>query len=542
MIINNKYFCLLLLLCLSATVIAQDEDSLESESVEIIKKFEAQLAESDKLDLNPSLPPVDSSNRFATYQINAQPLLIDYPAPDIKPIAMKSEELAQVKNSFFKGGAGIPNMYLGELSHFGSILNKVDFGAGARYHRADNGKNNENQKFINTDVFLQGAYKINEKNSLITKVDFREQIDHFFGYDNELFSFEEDQVKQRFRTLNIATSYVSPDNDIEKFNYGGKVNLYRHGDLFDSREIGGAFSAKVKKFIKREHPVALEIIGDLSSFRDSTDVKQSLNTFTIRPTASFHAAKFKVLVGGNLVFHDNTFTALPVIEAITNLAGNQLVAFAGWEGNVTKNTFRTLTDYSPYLVSNPTLFNTTQNEYFGGLKGKIKTVSYVAKGGYKTIKGLPLYLQNMDSPLRFDVIDEDANSIFIEATAEVLLFKKFKVAAAFTKNFYELETQEQPWHVPSLEVNLNTKYSLLNNKLALTAEFYAANPVANISEDFTIEFLNTLYDVSLGAEYWLNDSFGAWIDVNNLTSTNYERWVGYRTFGTNFMGGVLVKF
>ena len=540
--INNKYFCLLLLLCISTSFFAQEDETLESESVEIIKKFEAQLAESDKLDINPSLPPVDSSNRFATYQINAQPLLINYPAPDIKPIAMKSEELPEVKNSYLKGGAGIPNMYYGELSHFGSIADRVDFGAGAKYHRADNSNKIKNQRFINTDAFLQGSYRLNEKNSLLSKVDFKERIDHFFGYDNELFSFERDQVMQRFRTVNIATSYVSPDNDIEKFNYGGKVNLYTHGDLFDSRENGAAFSAKVKKFIKREHPIALELIGDLSSFKDSTDVKQSLNTFTIRPTASFHADKFKVLIGGNLVFHDSTFTALPIIEAIANIAGNQIVAFAGWEGNVTKNTFRTLTEYNPYLVSNPTLFNTTQNEYYGGLKGKIKTVSYIAKGGYKTIQGLPLYLQNMDSPLRFDAISENANSIFIEATAEVLLLKKLKVAAAFTKNFYDLETQEQPWHVPSLEVNLNTKYNLLDNKLALTAEFYAANPVANISENFTIEFLNTLYDVSVGAEYWVNDTFGAWVDVNNLTSTNYERWVGYRTFGTNFMGGVLVKF
>ena len=540
--INIKYIFLVLLLCTSMVLVAQDDDTLETESVEIIKKFEAQLAESDKLDINPSLPPVDSSNRFATYQISAKPLLIDYPAPDIKPIAMKSEELPAANNTFIKAGAGLPNMYYGEGSHFGSFLDKFDFGIGAKYHRANNDERIENQKFINTDVFLQGSYKINERNSLHSKVDFTERIDHFFGYDNDMFSFEADEVRQRFRTLNIATSYVSPDNDINKFNYSGSINLYRHGDLFDSQENGAAFTAKVKKFIKREHPLALELIGDFSRLNDNNDVNQSLNTFTIRPTASFHAKQFKVLVGGNLVFHEATFTTLPIVEAITNLAGNKLVAFAGWDGNVTKNTFRTLTNYNPYLVSNPDLFTTTQNELYGGAKGKIKNVSYVAKGGYKIIKGLPLYLQNMESPLRFDAIDEDANSLFIEATAEVLLMKKLKIAAAFTKNFYELETQEQPWHVPSLEVNLNTTYKLLDDKLALRAEFYAANPVANISEEFTIEFLNTLYDVSIGGEFWINDTFGAWLDVNNLASQNYERWVGYRTFGTNFMGGVLIKF
>ena len=521
---------------------AQEEDKLESESVEIIKNFEAQLAESDKLDINPSLPPVDSSNRVVNYQISAKPMLINYPAPDIKPIAMKSDELPAVKHSYLKAGAGIPNMYYGELSHFGTIADRVDFGAGATYHRANNNANVQNQKFINTDAFLQGAYKIKEDIYLQSKVNFREQIDHFFGYDDENFFYTEEEVRQRFRTVDISTSYISPENDIEKFNFGGNVDLYTHGDFFDGSEKGLAFSAKTKKYLKREHPVALEVIGDLSSFKDSTDFKQSLNTLTFRPTASFHAEKFKVLIGGNLVFHDKSFSALPIIEAIANIAGNKLVAFAGWEGNIKKNTFRSLTNYSPYLVSNPTLFNTKYNDYYGGLKGKVKSVSYVVKSGYKQVDALPLYLQNMSDPLRFNVLSDQANIIYVEATAELTLLKKLHLATAFTKSFINLDTQEQAWHVPTLEINLNAKYKLLDDKLSLNAEFFTANPVANITDSFTIEYLNTLYDVSLGAEYALNETFGAWIDINNITSKKYERWAGYRTFGTNLMGGVFVKF
>ena len=539
---NKHILFILFIFSISGNVLFAQDDKLESESVEIVKKFEAQLAESDKLDINPSLPPVDSSNRFATYQINAQPLLIEYPAPDIKPIAMKSDDLAPVKRSFFKGGAGVPNMYYGELSHFGRIAERVDFGAGATYHRADNSSKNENQKFINTDVFLQGAYKIKDDAYLQSKVDFSERIDHFFGYDDEVISIPSDEVKQRFRTVNIGTSYISPENDIEKFNYGGNINLYTHGDRFDSREKGLAISGKVKKFLKREHPVALEILGDFSNLKDSTNLKQSLNTLTFRPTASFHAEKFKVLIGGNLVFHDSTFTALPIIEAIANVTGNKLVAFAGWKGNVVKNTYRSLTAYNPYLISNPNIFNSTYNDYYGGLKGKIKTVNYVAKAGYKTVNALPLFVQRMDDTKRFDVISDKAKIFYIEGTADVTLFKKLNVAAVVSKSFFDLETQQQPWHIPSFELNINANYTMLDDKLTLKADFFSANPVANISTEFEIEYLNTLLDLSIGAEYWVNETFGAWIDLNNLTSNKYERWKGYRTFGTNFMGGVVLKF
>ncbi len=539
----NKYILNTVILIFAfCTYTTAQSDKLESESVEIIKNFEAQLAESEKLEINPSLPPVDSSNRVVNYQIDPQAMLVNYPAPDIKPIAMKSDELPPSYKTFIKGGAGIPNMYYGEVSHFGNVLNRVDFGAGATYHRGDNGKNIENQKFINTDAFLQGAYKIKEDIYLQSKVNFKEQIDHFFGYDNELFSFTEDQVRQRFRTLDISTSYISPENDIEKLNYGGTVDFYSHNDIFDSRENGIAFTAKAKKFLKREHPIGLEVIGDLSSFKDSTDFKQSLNTLTFRPTASFHAEKFKVLIGGNLIIHDNTFSALPIIEAIANIAGNKLVALAGWEGNVEKNTFRTLTQYNPYLVSNPILFNTKYNDYYAGLKGNIKSVNYIVRGGYKTVDRLPLYVQSLSQPLRFDVIDDEANIWYVEATAEMNVLENLYVGTTFSKSFFDLETQAQPWHIPSLELNLNAKYTLLNDKLALSADFFVTNPVANITEANTIEYLNTLYDLSLGAQYSINNRFGAWVDVNNIAAKRYERWKGYQTFGTNFMGGVFLRF
>ena len=539
----NKYIfnTVIIILTFCNYAIGQS-DKLESESVEIIKNFEAQLAESEKLDINPSLPPVDSSNRVVNYQINPNAMIVNYPAPDIKPIAMKSDELPPSYKTFIKGGAGIPNMYYGEVSHFGNILDRVNFGAGATYHRADNGKNVENQKFINTDAFLQGAYRIKEDIYLQSKVNFKEQIDHFFGYDNELSSFTEDQVRQRFRTLDFSTSYISPDNNVEKLNYGGTIDIYSHNDVFDSRENGIAFTANAKKFLKREHPIGLEVVGDLSSFKDSTDFKQSLNILTFRPTASFHAEKFKVMVGGNFIIHDGTFSALPIIEAIANISGNKLVAIAGWEGNVEKNTFRSLTEYNPYLVSNPTLFNTKFNDYYAGLKGNIKSVSYVVRGGYKTVDRLPLYIQNLSQPLRFDVIDDKANIWYIEATAEMNVLENLHIGTTFSKSFFELENQEQAWHIPSLELNLNAKYTLLQDKLSLNAEFFVANPVANIASDNTIEYLNTLYDLSLGAQYNINKRFGAWVDINNITAKRYERWKGYQTFGTNFMGGVYLRF
>ena len=49
-------------------------------------------------------------------------------------------------------------------------------------------------------------------------------------------------------------------------------------------------------------------------------------------------------------------------------------------------------------------------------------------------------------------------------------------------------------------------------------------------------------DLSAGIEFKINNTFSAWMDVNNIFNTKYQRWHNYEVYGLNLIGGVRVNF
>ena len=151
-----KYFCLGLILLNAWTSLSAQED-LEQEEVQIIKNFEAQLLESERLDLKASLPNVDDSNRLVQYDVPSKVLNIDYKTPQLKPIAMDSQEVSKIFHTYLKAGYGTPNAILAELSHHQKIDENLDLTGQFSFHRANN-KNLEHQKFSDAHFNLQSNY------------------------------------------------------------------------------------------------------------------------------------------------------------------------------------------------------------------------------------------------------------------------------------------------------------------------------------------------------------------------------------------------
>ncbi|MEM1219998.1 MAG: hypothetical protein AAGH79_13850, partial [Bacteroidota bacterium] len=119
----------------SSLAVAQND--LPSENVTVLNNFEAQLAESERVDLLPTLPQPDTSKSSQTYYVPTKILPVDYPPPKIRPIAMRSEKLQKVYNGYAKAGVGLPNAFYGEGSYRVFLDKKLDLGFGLRHHSAN---------------------------------------------------------------------------------------------------------------------------------------------------------------------------------------------------------------------------------------------------------------------------------------------------------------------------------------------------------------------------------------------------------------------
>ena len=50
------------------------------------------------------------------------------------------------------------------------------------------------------------------------------------------------------------------------------------------------------------------------------------------------------------------------------------------------------------------------------------------------------------------------------------------------------------------------------------------------------------FDMNLAMKYQINKKLHAYIDVNNLFGSNYQRWYGYPMVGTNVLVGFIYSF
>jgi hypothetical protein len=251
--------------------------------------------------------------------------------------------------------------------------------------------------------------------------------------------------------------------------------------------------------------------------------------------------RFKM--GAELAASGEEYFLFPDVEILLSLAGNGLSVFAGADGGLRKNNFKILSPYSPFLVSELAgIRNSSYYDFYGGVKGTVSGIEYSAQAGYKPTNDLVLFEANLDKPwTRFDVLYDTANIIYVQASLKGRLLDNLDISGSIVQNFYDLRNEEEAWYLPKLQGNIGLSYLTLNQNLRLKAEVFVNNAVAFQELDLANK-PNLLFDISLGADYFITDNFGLFLHLNNLTTNEYRRWYGYPGFGLNVLGGITARF
>lgn len=548
-----KYiFCVNIILLVTISLTAQPGGDLEGDKVDVIKTFEAQLEETNKVDLAPQLPPIDTSTKSQIFNIPVKNFAMEYPAPRIRPLAMKPARFSDAYNTFLKAGVGLPNSFYGEASFNKFIDKQYEVGGRLRHHSANFSNDEiENQKFRDTEIDFGGTYFFPQGFALKGNIGFESDKVHYYGYNYDpsavdTMDVDPDDVKQVFNTFDVGIDFFNGVKLAGDINYNIGMDFYSLNDNFSAGEDGFVFDARGTKWIEEKHSLDIGIRTDLTTYKDTAT--QKLNIFYVQPSFTFHGDRFSVKVGANLASHDNDFRFYPDAEVAVNVTGSELTVFVGAKGDLQKNTFKTLSDYNPYVVSRApgmTIENTSYYKYYGGIKGNIKILEYRAEVGYKQADNLALFLLDENDPSlrrRFNVLYDTVNIVNIGGTIKANIIKNLDIIGTANYNIYDTQVQERAWHLPALELNGTITYLTMQDKLRLKASVFVENgvPVPSLTSDK--ENLNSLFDLSIGGEYWLGDNFGVFLDINNILDNERERWQYYPIYGINFMVGATAKF
>ncbi|RMG79937.1 MAG: hypothetical protein D6714_15515 [Bacteroidetes bacterium] len=550
---KNKIL-ILITACLSGLYapFAQAQTDLPAEQVEVIKNFEATLEETEKIPVEPELPPLDTATQLQQYRIpQTHQLTVEYEPPKIRPLAMRPDPLPEVYDAYLKLGAGIPTTFYGEGIYGKFVDGKYDVGLNLKYHLGNFSNDKiENQKFRTVDVGANGTYYLDQGIAVGGDVQFSSNKVYYYGYnfdDSGLTGIDENDVQQHFNTIDIGAKVFNGVQTVGDINYTAGFKFYNLQDNYAGRENGLKLYLDANKWIAGTHSIDFGLGADFSKYTDT--LSQKLNNFYIRPSFTFHGDAFFAKAGVNLVANQNDFTFFPDVEAMVNVTGSELAVFAGAKGDLVKNNYRAISSYNPYVSYRfPALQlrNTKTTEFYGGVKGTVKIIEYEAKISYKSLDSLATY-QVDDKPPQpfqrtFKLVYDNGNVISIGGALRASIGKNIDLVGAANYNVYDLDNEIKAWHLPALEINSALIVRFLENKLRVKTQAFIENGVPYKQADGTSANLNGLFDLSFGAEYLISEHFGAFLDINNLLDNERQRWRYYPTYGINVLVGVTARF
>ncbi len=533
---SAKYFSLIILFFGSHLVEGQD---LPGSKVEVVKNFEARLAEAHKIRLEPEAEIKNVRDKEFDYHVVEQLLPVEYPAPAINPLNIKTEELPEVYNGFVKAGFGYPlSPYLDAGYQFGqpgtsSLLARIT-------HHSANDKNVENQRFVDNDLLLKGTILTNYGFAVDAKAGASLDEHYFYAYDRENISFTTDEVRNKLDLFDFGVKLYNGQESDNKLNYWADVDVYLLGNNFATRESGLTLDLGLTKWFG-DNPLTVALGTDLTRLKDTTIRK--LNNFYVNPNFSFGTSTVRAKLGARMATSDEAYSFFPDVELLFNMSGSSLSLFLGADGDLRKNNFKSLTDYNPYMVSELSdIRNSKYYDFYAGLKGLVSGLEYSVQAGYKPTSDLALFELNDDKLWnRFDVLYDTVNIAYLKGSIKGHLFSNFDISGSVVKNFYDPSNEDEAWYLPLIQANVGVSYLTLGQKLRLKAEIFVADPV-KFQEQNLLDEPNLLFDVSLSTDFFFTEKIGVFLHLNNLASNEYRRWYGYPGYSLNVLGGIAARF
>ncbi|MBP6810194.1 MAG: hypothetical protein KA138_01630 [Saprospiraceae bacterium] len=549
MLFNHKYLlAALAFISLSQTAFAQKD--LEGDNVTVVKAFDAQLLEANKINVPPTLPALDTNTQKQNYTVPPHPSNIKYDPPKLRPLGMKAAPKEDAYNGFVKLGGGVPNTIYGEGGYFFKSGEKFDGKVWLKHHQLSADKAIENQKFRTTEGLISSNIFL--PNNLATQINIGYTYDRvqFYGYDHDSLEFSPARTRQDFKILDLGGRLYNSQRTDMDLNFAVTPKFYLLNDFYSNKETHFELGLSATKWFNEQHALSVNIRPDMTRFDDT--VSQKLNNIYLQPSFTMHFDMLQLKIGGIFVNNRDEFSIFPDAEITLRVWGDGIQAFAGITGDLRKNTYRSLSEYNPFIqIRGSELRNTRWDNYYGGVKGSFGWLEYNGQVGYSKASDLALHqtlFTAPDSITRFRVLYDTVKIFNVQGTIKFSPIKDLTITGTLSQNVFDNETtgtaadELAVWGLPEIEGDFGAVYTMLENKATLKASLHMADKISFLNEEGQRVKSKALLDLSIGGSYYFTKNVGAFLDINNILNNKRERWYRYPTVGMNFLGGIVARF
>ncbi len=525
---------------------AQKDTLKKKSTIDINSAYKPVLRNAVKINFSASHITADTTVPPLTYNIPAQNLFFSYQPIPLNPLALQQDtNLYLGLRNFVKVGYGslstpyvnagfsfgdgerfLANVYGNYISSKGKLLYQ-DY---SRLHIKATGS-----------LFLPS-------NEVYADVNVRMRDNFLYGYDTSIYKYSKKDVRQQFQDFSAKIGIRNTRAGEYSINYNPSLEVSNFMNVNKLTETSFLLSVPVEKQFGEAFAFKVEGRADVTQYstrNQPLNVKLNNNVFQVAPSLVFSTPRFSINGGIIPTWDNGNFVWLPNVYVEAYIKENVFAFQAGWVGRYIKNTYRNLSEINPYLKPFTSQLNTKEVEYYGGIKGTLgKHFNFNVKAGYVTYTNLPFFINDTATDNKSFVISNETKvkNFRVHGDVSFVSKEKFTVTAGLTLNGYTgMQYNARAWHTLPMEFTSSLRWWAFKQVL-LKADFYAFGKQHYLEKGNISSVLAPGSDLSAGIEFKINKTFSAWMDVNNIFNTKYERWNNYPVYGLNLMGGVRVNF
>ena len=458
---------------------------------------------------------------------------------------------------------------------------ETDYGIYLKYTSSENGVKNT---FLNNEfsTLNLGGFYLKEERGFTWKIGGNMYQKQYNWYGLPNISFDNNTInsiaaKQTYGFYEVESEVVFEDSYFD--NIKGALSLF--DDKFGSKEVGFLLKPSLKiplGFISKSLS-ELELQTNINylqgefeqNYLNNSNIKYSFFNLGIHPVYRVNWNKLSIKLGSKIYLTsdiENSLTDIlvyPDLEITYPVIPNLINFYAGAGGDLYMNSFQKFSEQNPFV--SPTLFLTQTNEQynlFGGINGTISSnISFNVKASYKSDEDHALFVRNNSKSNgvfnastsllgyeygnSFNVFYDDISTLSIFGEIEIDASKRFSIGATIQTNSYTTTFQQEAWNLPKIEGTIYGKYK--NNNWYANANIFFVGNRMDVQYNGTfpstiasIESLDAFTDMNLNGGYHFSDFFSAFVKLNNILGTDYDRYANYNVLGFQALAGITYKF
>ena len=512
---------------------------LKTDNVEVIKAFEVKLADATMLTISPSPPVLTPLVKDYDYDVTIVPYNIEYPAPVIRPIAMRKDDPPIIYNNWLKLGYGNLKNGFGALQINRRFSDLKNWNLGLQFESLDNSEEIPFQKYQVIKGRTSLGFPVFETSAV--------HLDLGGGLENRRFFYNapdppdfatEDETKRNIATLSAGIRFFNAVDNSTLVDYSIALRTnYTHLSDLEEGEFNGVLDIDLVK--RRDDGISFTFSGgvDFNSALDTNDLIGYID-----PHLRISKEKFTGQIGFDYIYANEQSYVFPSVDLQYAISKKSLQVFAGVDQSYFRNNLRNSVNYNSFSTGFKGVPTLVTRDFYAGAKGDILGLKYNAQVGYKDYENHGIYLTDFqDSLRRLNIAVTDLVSYYFSGTVTIPVRDFLNVGGSVTKHIFEDVESNFMWHIPSLDVSLFGELSLLNDKFHIRSDFFIRDGVDAPTLTGN-ETLDDLFDLNLEATIRPSEAFGIYVSGKNLLDRSYRRWYGYPNVGIHLEGGIKLKF